>query len=179
MKLSLKKKISYILYNMIAKQLPRTYMPYSLGSKYIRYFLVKSFIDKCGENVKIQSGVLLSPSIELGDNCEINENVRIRSNIKIGNDVLLAPSVSLLSVNHTFTNIEIPIREQGENGGFIVIGDDVWIGTNAIVLPNIIIGNHVIVGAGTIVAKNIPDYAIVVGNPAKIIRYRKEGTNEK
>jgi len=61
MKLSFKRKVCYILYNMIAKQLPRTYMPYSLGSKYIRYYLVKNFIDKCGKNVKIQTGVLLSP----------------------------------------------------------------------------------------------------------------------
>lgn len=55
------------------------------------------------------------------------------------------------------------------------IGDDVWIGTNVIILPGVNVGNHCIIGAGAIVTKDIPDYAIVGGNPAKIIRMRNEG----
>jgi len=179
MKLIFKRKISYLLYNLIGKPLPRTYMPYSFGSKWIRYFFIKNSIEKCGTNIKIENNVLLSPFIELGNNIEINEYCRIRANVKIGNDVLLGPGVQLLSINHTFKSLDIPIRLQGEDVGTIIIGNDVWIGTNAIILPNVVIGNHVIVGAGAIVTRDIPDYAIVAGNPAKIIRYRKKFSNEK
>lgn len=179
MKLSFRKKFFYLLYNVFGKSLPRTYMPYSLGSKQIRSFFIKNFIVKCGENIKIENGVLLSPSIEIGDNTEINEFCRIRANVKIGKNTLIAPNVNLISVNHVFKSIINPIISQGEDKGYIVIGNDVWIGTNTIVLPNVIIGDHVIVGAGSIVTKNIPDYAIVVGNPAKIIKFRKDMKNDQ
>jgi maltose O-acetyltransferase len=172
MKLSIKRKIFYLIYNIFAKQLPRTYMPYSLGSKYIRYFFVKNFINKCGKNVKIQTGVLLSPFIEIGDNCEINENVRIRANVKIGNDVLIAPNVQLLSINHSFDMINIPMNLQGETKGFIIIENDIWIGTGVIVLPNTTIKSGTILGAGSIVTKDTEEYSINAGNPSKIIEKR-------
>lgn len=172
MKMSIKRKICYLLYNMFAKQLPRTYIPYSLGSKYIRYMLVKNFINKCGKNVKIETNVLLSPFIEIGDNVEINENVRIRANVKIGNDVLIAPNVQLISENHEHKRCDIPIRLQGDALGNITIGDDVWLGTNAIVLQNVDIGNHAIVAAGGVVTKNVTEYSIVGGCPAVMIKKR-------
>ena len=55
------------------------------------------------------------------------------------------------------------------------IGDDVWIGTNVIILPGVNIGSHCIIGAGAVVTKDVPDYAVVGGVPAKVIRYRTEG----
>ena len=60
-------------------------------------------------------------------------------------------------------------------GRFAIIGNDVWIGARVIVLPGVTIGNHVIIGAGAVVTKDIPDYAIAGGVPAKVIRYRTEG----
>lgn len=176
MKLSPKRKLFYLLYNLIGRVLPRSYMPYSFGSKNIRYFFIKNSIDRCGMNLKVQTNVLISPYTQIGNNVEINENCRIRANVVIGNDVLLAPNVSLLTINHTFNRIDIPIRLQGETQGFITIGNDVWIGTNAIILPNVTIGNHVIIGAGAVVTKDIPSNAIVGGNPAKIIKYREESS---
>ncbi len=172
MSLSIKRKFFYLLYNVCGKYLPRTYMPYSLGSQHIRYFLVKNFINKCGKNVKIQTNVILSPAIEIGDNVDINENTRIRANVTIGNDVLVAPGVTLVATNHSFESIEQPIREQGEVTGKIVIEDDVWLGTNVIVLPNVIVKRGAIVGAGSVVTKDVDNFSIVAGNPAKLIRKR-------
>ena len=174
MKFTLKRKFFYLIYNIVGKYLPRTYMPYSFGSKYIRYFLLKNSINRCGKHLIVQSNVLISPFIEIGDNAEINEYVRIRANVKIGNNVLIAPNVQLISINHEFSDITVPINLQGEKKGFIEIGDDVWIGTGAIVLPNLKIGKGSIIGAGAIVTKDVPEYAIVGGNPAKIIKYRIE-----
>lgn len=174
MKLSFKRKLFYLLYNLFAKQLPRTYMPYSLGSRYIRYVMVKNFIDKCGKNLKIQTNVLISPRVEIGNDVEINENVRIRANVKIGNNVLIAPNVQLISINHEYKDITVPIMNQGEKKGRIEIGDDVWIGTAAIILPNVKLSQGAIIGAGAVVTKDVPEYAIVGGNPAKIIKHRNQ-----
>lgn len=172
--MTLYRKFFYLFYNLFAKKLPQTYMPYSFGSKYIRFFFIKNSINRCGRNVIIQSNVLISPFTEIGSNVEINEFVRIRANVKIGDNVLIAPNVQLISINHEFTDITIPINLQGEKIGFIIIEDDVWIGTAAIVLPNVTIGKGAIVGAGAIVTKDVPSYAIVVGNPARIIKYRNQ-----
>lgn len=173
MKLSIKKMFFYLLYNLFGKSLPRTYMPYSMGSKRIRYILIKNFINKCGKNIKIENNVLLSPFIEIGDNSEINEYTRIRANVKIGENVMIAPGVQLISINHGFTNIDLPMIQQETVIGSIIIEDDVWIGTNAIVLQNVKIGAHSIVSAGAVVTKDIPPYSIVAGVPATIIRSRK------
>lgn len=56
-----------------------------------------------------------------------------------------------------------------------IIGNDVWIGERAILLAGIKIGNGVIIGAGSVVTKNVPDYSVVAGNPAKVVRFRNDG----
>lgn len=77
---------------------------------------------------------------------------------------------------HPFTQLKsfgfIPKNIEEENCKRIAIGNDVWIGANASVLPGIVIGDGAVIGAGSVVTKNIPPYAIVAGNPAKIIKYR-------
>ena len=173
MNFTLKKKFFYLIYNIIGKLLPRTYMPYSLCSKQIRSFLIKSFINRCGKNIKVENGVLLSPKIEIGDNTEINEFCRIRANVKIGKDVLIAPGVQFISVNHGYENLSVPMREQKDIEGYIIIEDDVWIGTNAIILQNVTVGAHSVIAAGAVVTKDIPAYSIVGGVPAKLIKSRK------
>lgn len=172
--LSIKRKVFYLLYNLVGKSLPRTYMPYSFGSEIIRQYFIAGFIDSCGDNLKVQSNVLLSPFIEVGDNVQINENCRIRANVKIGSNVLIAPNVNLISENHEFRNPSMLIKDQGDILGSISIGDDVWIGINAVILPNVSIGSHAVVGAGAVVTKDVPNYAVVGGNPARTIKYRNE-----
>lgn len=171
-KLSTKQKISFLLYSVFGRFLPRSTMPYSLGSKYIRAFLVKRFICSCGINLNVETGVLLSPYISIGDNCLIGENCQIRRNVILGDDVLLAQNVSLISFKHNYDRVDMPIRLQGESFGSIQIGNDVWVGINAVILPDVKIGDHAIVAAGAVVTKDVPDWAIVGGVPAKLIRYR-------
>ena len=171
-KITFKRGVFFLLYNLVGKYLPRTFMPYSLFSKQIREFLVRNCIDKCGRNVKIENHVLISPFIEIGDNVQINEYSRITVNVKIGSDVMIAPNVQFISSDHRFDRLDVPMSEQGGYDGEIHIGDDVWIGTNAIVLVDVKVGDHAIVGAGSIVTKDVPEYAVVAGNPAKVIKYR-------
>ena len=173
MEISFSKKIALFAYNIFGRILPRTSMPYSLGSKHIRSFLVERFIETCGSNLIVETGVLLSPKIKIGDNCLIGENSHIRSNVTLGDDVLIAQNVSLISFAHNYDRVDIPIRLQGETFGKIEIGNDVWIGVNAVVLADVKVGDHSIIAAGAVVSKDVPAWSIVGGVPAKVIKYRK------
>lgn len=120
-----------------------------------------------------------SPSspITIGRGLAVNANVMInargRGGIEIGNDVLIGPNVVLRSNNHVIANLKVPIAEQGMTDGTIVIEDDVWIASNAVVLPDVRIGRGSIIAAGAVVTKDVPPLSIVGGVPAKVIGSRK------
>jgi virginiamycin A acetyltransferase len=94
--------------------------------------------------------------------------------ITIGRDVLIAPGVALVPANHAFARRDVPIRQQGflPSKGGIVIGDDVWIGANAVILDGAKIGRGAIIGAGSVVSGEVPEYELWAGSPAKRIRER-------
>ena len=81
----------------------------------------------------------------------------------------------LRSNNHTFKSTKIPIISQGMTEGEIIIGNDVWIGSNAVILPNCNIGDGAIIGAGAVVTSNIEPYTVVGGIPARFIKKRELG----
>ena len=118
---------------------------------------------------------------ELGECLEIAENVGIAANafiavrgkLKIGKDTILGPGVSIHTENHNFNEIDKPIRLQGATRKGVEIGEDCWIGSKVVILDGVKIGNHAIVAAGAVVNKDIPDYAIAGGVPAKIIKMRE------
>lgn len=93
--------------------------------------------------------------------------------IRIGKNFLFAPGVKLISSNH-----DISDKKQVEKAPPIVIGDNVWLGANVIILPGITIGNNVVIGAGSVVTKPIPDNVTVAGNPARILNTLNENGSE-
>lgn len=122
------------------------------------------------------NAIALAGPIEIGDNTLINLYSDISGRdfkVYIGNNVLIAPRVSIMASMHNYQQKSELIRSQGTSGGDVVIGDDVWIGTNAVVLPGVYIGSGAVVGANAVVNKDIPQYAIAVGIPAKVIGYRE------
>ena len=87
---------------------------------------------------------------------------------------MMGPDVVIMTNSHNFERIDIPMNIQGSAvPKKVVIGNDVWIGTRAIILPGTTIGNGAIIGAGAVVTKDVPEYGIVGGVPAKLIRNRK------
>jgi maltose O-acetyltransferase len=89
----------------------------------------------------------------------------------IGSNVFFAPGVQIYTANHP---LDATLRKTIENALPITIGNDCWIGGNAIILPGISIGNGCVIGVGSVATKNIPDNSLAVGNPAKVIRKLNE-----
>ena len=111
--------------------------------------------------------------LKIGDRSQLGKNLKAESDLVMGNDVVMGPDVVLLSSAHAFEATDIPVNQQGALPRQpIVIGNDVWIGTRVIVLPGVTIGDKAIIGAGSVVTKTVPPWAIVAGNPARLIRYR-------
>ncbi|WP_028459537.1 DapH/DapD/GlmU-related protein [Chloroflexus sp. Y-396-1] len=102
----------------------------------------------------------------IGEGCIL----RGQGGITIGDDVYLGTLVQILAVNHVFHDTTRPISMQGITAQGISIGHGSWIGSGAIILDGVRIGCNVVVGAGAVVTRDIPDYCIAVGNPARVIR---------
>jgi acetyltransferase-like isoleucine patch superfamily enzyme len=100
-------------------------------------------------------------------------NCDLGGKLEFGNDCLVGPRSIFRTSNHNFSSNKKLIRDQGHTSKNIYVGDDVWIGANSVILPGVHIGSHSVIGAGSIVTKNVPEFAIAVGNPAKVIKFRK------
>lgn len=114
--------------------------------------------------------------IEIGDHVHFNNNVMVNADmggrIKFGRDVIVGPNVVMRASNHKFSDPQVPVRKQGHMAGTIMIGDDVWIGANAVILANVTIGQGAVVAAGAVVTKDVASYTIVGGVPAREIGRR-------
>lgn len=118
-----------------------------------------------GENCNICAHTLVENDVIIGSNVTIKSGVYIWDGTRIEDNVFIGP-------NATFTNDVMPrSKVYPEKFKGITIMNGASIGANATLLPGITIGKHAMVGAGAVVTKDVPPYAIVVGNPATIIRY--------
>ena len=168
-----RKMLFRVLYEVICKNLPSSEMPMGFIAKRIRAYVARGFISSCGNEINIEHGASISSKLKIGDRSGVGIHSVCSGDITIGNDVMMAPECVILTVNHAFSRVDIPMRKQGNQSEKpVIIGDDVWIGRRAMILPGVRIGNGAIVGAGSIVTRDVPDYAVVAGNPARIIKYR-------
>jgi len=108
-------------------------------------------------DTKIESGVYIGPQCNIGK-------------CKIGQDTLLGSGVHIMSGKgqHNFDDLSKPIKDQGGTFEEITIGSGSWVGNAALIMANV--GNHCVVAAGAVVINDVPDYSIVAGNPAKVIK---------
>lgn len=167
---------AYFLYLVLFRYTPEQSRPYSLFFPKLRQLLVSLFLDHCGKNVIVKHNADISMFIKIGDRSEFGKRCSIYSDVEIGSDVMMGPDVKILTRNHAFDDLRIPMNQQGGSTSPVKIEDDVWIGANAILLPGVTIGSHSVIAAGSVVTKSVPQWAVVGGNPAKLIKYR---TSEK
>lgn len=108
--------------------------------------------------------------IIIGEHTRIGLHNTIIGPVTIGNNTNIAQNVTVSGLNHIFTDPHQTIASQGVTTKPIVIGNDVWIGANAVILAGTEIGTHAVIAAGTIVTHPVPPYSICAGNPGKIIK---------
>lgn len=129
-----------------------------------------------GDRVMLRRGVFIGGDgcLIVGSNTAINEqvNIAVTESVTIGSNCMLASRVYILDVDHAYTRRDIPIAKQGYKKEAVVIGDDVWIGAQAVILRGVNIGTGAIVAANSVVTHDVEPYTIVGGVPAKIIKTR-------
>lgn len=134
--------------------------------------ITKEMLGKSGENTFINPPFFCDygKHIEVGDNFFANYNCSIIdvAKVKIGNNVMLAPNVAIYTAGHPIH----PVARSSmyEYGIEVTIGDNVWIGGNAVILPGVTIGDNVVIGAGSVVTKDIPANVVAAGNPCRVVK---------
>lgn len=148
----------------------------------IRGKIYRARFPKIGKNVSFDArGIYSYENIEIGNDVNLGYRpvlIAAKSKIVIGNHVMFGPEVTIRGGNHRIDIVGRNMIDVGENekrpedDPGVVIEDDVWIGTRAVILAGITIGRGAVVGAGAVVTKSVPPYSIVGGNPARFIRMR-------
>jgi acetyltransferase-like isoleucine patch superfamily enzyme len=110
--------------------------------------------------------------LRLGDRCVIGRGSHIvaHQSIEIGDDVFTGPYVYITDQNHSYADVDVPVGRQWPVNSSVRIGAGSWLGTGAVILPGANIGRNVVVAAGAVVRGTVPDYAVIGGVPAKVIR---------
>ena len=168
----LKVKIALTLYYAVFQHLPVSWKPGGSMGKFARRWVAKAVFLECGEGVNLERGAFIGRGneISIGSNSGIGVNAGLFGEIKIGDDVMIGQDVLMYTTSHMrdSTNL-IPMSKMGTSKVHpIKVGNDVWIGARAIILPGVTIGDHSIIGAGAVVTKDVPDNVLVAGNPATI-----------
>ena len=166
--------IHWLLYHLFARYLPASTRPGGIAFKWIRYWVCRPLFAYCGQNVNIERGAFFpANTVSIGSNSGIGIDASVGSGTIMGSNVMMGPEVIIYTRNHATSRIDIPMAQQGfAECAPVTIGDDVWIGGRVIILPGVTIGSGSILGAGAVIPRDIPPYAIAVGNPARVVRYR-------
>lgn len=106
----------------------------------------------------------------IGDHTMIGIGCVVIGPVKIGHNVMLAQNIVVSGLNHGYEDVSLPPSRQKEIRKQIIISDDVWIGANSVITAGVTIGKHVVIGAGSVVTKDVPDFCVAVGNPARVVK---------
>lgn len=135
--------------------------------------MIRSLLGSCGANFHVNQPIRFDYgcNIHIGDNVFVNFNLTVldEGRVDIGNNVFIGPNVSIYTACH-------PIDPEERNRGVewsesVKIGNNVWIGGGATILPGVTVGDNVVIGAGSVVTHSVPDSVVVAGNPAAIIKH--------
>ncbi|KUL21238.1 acyltransferase [Streptomyces regalis] len=127
-----------------------------------------------GANCYIAGHAYVTGELTAGSDCTVNPYATVRGRVVLGNGVRIGAHSSLLGFNHGFA-ADRPVHRQPLTSKGITVGNDVWIGSNVVVLDGVTIGDHCVVGAGAVVTKDVPPWTVTAGNPARPVRDRRAG----
>jgi acetyltransferase-like isoleucine patch superfamily enzyme len=140
----------------------------------IRYLVLKRMSARCGHRVYIGPNVTIRywDRLHIGSNCSIHSYTWIDAfgGVEIGNSVSIAHGTSIVSSNHTWTQTDIPIRDNVVTGHAVHISDDIWIGCGCRILAGVQLGSRTVVAAGAVVTRSFPGNAVIGGVPATVIK---------
>ena len=173
--MKIRKMVCRILYEAVLCRLPSSMRPGGGVYRALCGWAVKGFVASCGTIVNIEDHASISSKLSIGDNSGVGVRSRISGPVTIGDNVMMGRECFILTRNHAFDRMDIPMCEQGfQEDRPVVIGNDVWIGHRVTILPGSRIEDGAIIGAGAVVSGTIPAYTIVGGVPAKVIRKRSQ-----
>jgi acetyltransferase-like isoleucine patch superfamily enzyme len=127
---------------------------------------------RLGDRSYVAAGAYLSGSLSAGADCTINPYAVVRGLVRLGDGVRIGAHTSVLGFNHTFGDPDVEVFRQPVLSVGITIGNDVWVGSHAVVLDGVTVGDRSVIAAGAIVTKDVPAGAVAGGNPARVLRWR-------
>lgn len=131
-----------------------------------------------GQGVKLYAAYGSRSSIEIGERAGLNDGVMLNADVDgrivIGDYTIVGPNTVMRASNHRYRRRDLLVQEQGHDAAEIILGRDVWVGANAVILAGVTIGDGAVVGAGAVVTKDVAPYAVVAGVPAVRIGERTE-----
>ncbi|WP_069760716.1 DapH/DapD/GlmU-related protein [Streptomyces sp. LUP47B] len=128
---------------------------------------------RLGDDSYIAAHAYVTGELETGSHCTLNPFTTVRGNVALGHGVRIGAHTSLLGFNHSMAP-DRPVFRQPLTSRGIRVGDDVWIGSQVIVVDGVTIGDHCVIGAGAVVTRDLPAWSVAAGNPARVLRDRRE-----
>ncbi len=128
---------------------------------------------RMGRRSYVAAHAYVTHEVTMGRDCTINPFAVVRGRVRMGDGVRIGAHSSLLGFNHS-TAPDRPVYKQPHTSRGIEIGDDVWIGSHVVVLDGVTIGDHCVIGAGAVVTRDLPEWSVAAGNPARRLRDRRD-----
>lgn len=178
------KKIKNKIYRYIIQPIIRSqYIGLGNGSRIVKPLLITPKYIFIGECVRIRNGARLegvssyisqefSPRIQIENNVTIEQNLHLTcaTSVSIGENTSIAANVTITDIHHSYENIDMPIEQQKIVTSSVYIGEDCKIYNNVVILPGTVVGKHCSIGANSVVSGIYPDFCVIVGVPAKIVK---------
>ncbi|NDK57506.1 acyltransferase [Pontibacter fetidus] len=148
---------------------------YPINHSKFRGICYKFKLKHCGWGTTIDKyvNIKLGHNLSVGEYCTLNSFIHIwagKAGVVIGDRVMIASHVAITSLTHDYTLLDMRFAPAIDKPVFIA--DDVWVGAHAVIMPGVSIGKGAVIGSGSVVTKDVPENAIAVGVPAKIVKFR-------
>ncbi|MFI7454109.1 acyltransferase [Nonomuraea sp. NPDC049714] len=130
---------------------------------------------RMGDDSYIAAHAYVTGDFHAGDDCSVNAFAVVRGSVTMGDGVRVGAHTSILGFNHSMEP-DRPVHRQPLTERGITIGDDVWIGSNVVIVDGVTVGSHAVIGAGSVVTRDVPAWAVVAGNPARFVRDRRHAS---